>query len=243
MKTFEDYGIRLNRQHGQTKTTCPQCSSMRKKPKDPCLSVNIDEGAWNCHNCGWAGGLGHKQDGFAQFKTKVVISMPSTDLPDKVVEWFAGRGITKEVIIANKIGYEKTWMPAADGEVMAITFPYFKRGEVVNIKYRDGKKNFKQVKDGEKVFYGMDGFTGTEAIIVEGEMDKLSLDTVGFKTALSVPDGAPAPSTKNYETKFSYLDSCADLIEPLTKIIIAVDNDEAGKTLEAELVRRVGPER
>src|SRR5580704_14368105 len=42
-------------------TTCPQCSHNRKEAhqKLKCLSVKIDaDGAcFNCHHCGWSGGL------------------------------------------------------------------------------------------------------------------------------------------------------------------------------------------
>ena len=47
---LQDYGINTKgRIAGQFKTTCPKCSHGRKKKSDPCLSVNIDEGVWNCH--------------------------------------------------------------------------------------------------------------------------------------------------------------------------------------------------
>ncbi len=40
---------------GNHKTLCPQCSHLRKKRKDPCLSVTIqtDRALLHCHNCGW----------------------------------------------------------------------------------------------------------------------------------------------------------------------------------------------
>ena len=42
--TLKDYGINTKgRVSGQFKTTCPKCSHTRRKKKDPCLSVNIDE--------------------------------------------------------------------------------------------------------------------------------------------------------------------------------------------------------
>ena len=50
--TFEENGIFVKGTSGQEKIQCPQCSSSRKKTSDPCLSVNIDEGVWNCHHCG-----------------------------------------------------------------------------------------------------------------------------------------------------------------------------------------------
>lgn len=42
---------------GNQKTICPKCSAQRKNPRDPCLSVLIedDHAIYNCHNCGWKG--------------------------------------------------------------------------------------------------------------------------------------------------------------------------------------------
>ena len=39
-------------------------------------------------------------------------------------------------------------------------------------------------------------------------MDKLSLEEIGIKNCVSVPDGAPNPGTKNFNNKFSYIDNC-----------------------------------
>ena len=50
-------GIRLRKRSGQEKTTCPQCSEGRRKKTDPCLSVSISQGDYNCHNCGWKGNV------------------------------------------------------------------------------------------------------------------------------------------------------------------------------------------
>lgn len=53
---FSSIGIDLKgRKSGQFSTTCPHCSHQRKKKKDPCLSINIDEGLYRCHHCGWKG--------------------------------------------------------------------------------------------------------------------------------------------------------------------------------------------
>lgn len=249
--TFADHGIHINRDHGQVKTTCPKCSPTRRKHKDPCLSVDIDERVWNCHHCGFSGSLKEKREVRQISKatrpemkpTDTEINPPSTSLSEKVLEWFEGRGIPETILQRNGIGYECVFMPGAGGEVNAIAFPYFKGGLVVNVKHRDSSKNFRQVKDGEKVFYGLDDVDGEEAIIVEGEMDKLSIEAAGFKNCLSVPDGAPSPTAKNYEAKFSYLEACSDLLNRLKKIIIAVDSDAPGRKLEEELIRRLGPEK
>ena len=114
----------------------------------------------------------------------------------------------------------------------------------MNLKYRSLEgKHFRQVKDAEKILYGVDDLTEDWAVIVEGECDKLALAVSGITNAVSVPDGAPPAGSKPSDTKFEYLVNCAEPLRALTKIILAVDNDPPGKTLEEELARRLGPER
>ena len=43
---------------GELRTTCPQCSPNRRNPGKS-LSVNVREGIWYCHYCGWRGSLTH----------------------------------------------------------------------------------------------------------------------------------------------------------------------------------------
>ena len=59
MGSFAELGIDLKgKTTGQQKTLCPKCSHTRSKnPKEPCLSVNIDEEVYKCWHCGWEGGL------------------------------------------------------------------------------------------------------------------------------------------------------------------------------------------
>ena len=58
MLSFDDFGIDVRgTTSGNVKTLCPKCSPEREKKNEPCLSVNIDMEAWNCHHCGWTGCL------------------------------------------------------------------------------------------------------------------------------------------------------------------------------------------
>ena len=41
----------------------------------------------------------------------------------------------------------------------------------------------------------------------EGELDKLALEVAGFLNVVSVPDGAPTPGSKEYTSKFDFLES------------------------------------
>lgn len=56
---LSEFGIQLKTyRHGNQKSRCPKCSHLRKKQRDPCLSVEIgnDGIRFNCFNCGHHGG-------------------------------------------------------------------------------------------------------------------------------------------------------------------------------------------
>lgn len=243
MKAFADFGIELRPgANGETKTTCPRCSESRKKSKYPCLNVNVEQGIWNCWHCGWSGTL--KSGEWQRPEIRKVYRKPdyvanSTGLPAKVVEWFAERGITEAVIKRHQIGYGAIYMPQIEEETTAIQFPYLRGGEVINVKYRDGRKNFRMAAGAERVLYGINDIAET-TIWVEGEMDKLALEVAGYPNAVSVPDGAPAPDSKSYESKFDFL--AAPELSIVKSHILAVDNDTPGKRLQEELSRRLGAE-
>jgi twinkle protein len=88
-----------------------------------------------------------------------------------------------------------------------------------------------------------------DVIIVEGELDKLSLEEAGFRRVVSVPDGAvarvkegPLPAAGE-ETKFSYLQSAWPALRAATRVLLATDNDAPGAALADELARRIGREK
>lgn len=167
-----------------------------------------------------------------------------TALPSKVVDWFQEeRGISQKVLDLHKIGYGSVFMPQMNQEVNAIQFPYYLSNEIVNIKYRDGNKNFRMEKGAERVLYGLNDINEFCTVIVEGEIDKLSCAEAGYHNCVSVPDGAPSENTKNYSTKFAFLESAEQQVGEVLKWVIAVDNDAPGVLLKNELVRRFGPEK
>lgn len=218
----------------QTYSTCPECSPTRKKSSEKCLSTNTETGAFLCHHCGYKGCVNTADTHTTTHKEYSKPIPPSTDLTPEIVAFFVQRGIPQNILERNKIGFNK-------GE---ISFPYFKNGEIVNIKYRTMDKKFRQEAGAEKIFYGLDDIVGQyTVIIVEGEIDKLSFEVAGYTNVLSVPDGAPLPTAKSYESKFNYIENCEKELHGIKKIIIAVDSDAPGKKLEEELTRRLGPER
>lgn len=250
MKAWADFGITFSATAAgpEVYTICPQCSPHRKKKTVKCLSVNIEKDCWICHHCDWRGalktGVEDRSNPYAwKAKTYRTPEIKWTDLPDKVVSWFASRGITEQVLRRNKIAYEIVYMPQLEAETSAIRFPYFRNGELINVKSRDGKKNFRMESGAERIFYGMDDVDGEIAVIVEGEIDKLSMEVAGLKQCISVPDGAPSPKSKDYSSKFEFLENCEEWLSQIKTFVLAVDNDEPGKVLQEELARRLGKEK
>lgn len=252
MKSFDDFDISIPAgRTGEVATTCPQCSPHRQKnPKARCLSVNTEKGVWHCNHCDWAGtlkeGIKDRSNPFANKPKTYRKPVYNSVAPDtgKILEWFAARGIPAGVVRRNRISIGNVYMPQTESVVPAIRFPFFRNGEVVNIKSRDKEKNFRMETGAERILYGMDDAAGHDTlIIVEGEIDKLSIETAGFTNCVSVPDGAPPPKSKDYTSKFSFLESCDEFLASFKKIILAVDNDAPGQKLEEELARRLGAER
>jgi hypothetical protein len=84
MTTFSDYGIHIDESKGgNQKVPCPKCSSSRKKSSDPCLSVNADEGVYNCHHCEFKGSIKSDNDGNA--KNKIIATYDYKDESDNLL--------------------------------------------------------------------------------------------------------------------------------------------------------------
>jgi twinkle protein len=226
---------------GKTQGICPLCSADRKpkNQKAKCASYDWERGLGTCHNCNSTFQLHtYKRKGdidkVYERPKDAVVKPPAS----KVVEWFKSRGISQQTLTDLKVGEGAEYMPQTGKTENTIKFNYFMGGDLINIKYRDGRKNFKLYKGAEKIFYNIDSIIGYEyCIIVEGEMDVLALHEAGVTNAISVPNGATL-NTNNLE----YLDNCIDYFEDKEKVILAVDSDEAGQALQQELIRRLGSE-
>lgn len=245
-KTLEDYGINVpSNRGGDVYVTCPQCSKDRRKKNAKCLSVNVDKGVWICHHCGWTGGIDDgARRGLADHWRKPDYRRPAPVVEkssDKMMGWFAKRGIPEDVVRRNGIVTTTIYMPQVEEEVSAIAFPFKRGDETINHKYRDHAKNFRMDAGAERVLFGLNDI-GPTTVIVEGEMDKLSMEVAGIPSCVSVPDGAPVPTAKDYSAKFDFLSADIERLSVVTKWIIAVDNDAAGQRLDDELSRRLGRE-
>ena len=248
MNTTEINGFLIDKfnQHGlpegKTQGICPLCSLDRqpKNQKANCASYDWERGLGTCHNCNKTFQLHSYQRKGSSDKIYVRPTTPDfiEEVSTNVEKWFDGRGISKNTLKELKVTEGAEFMPQTGQMENAIHFNYFIGDQLINVKYRDGRKNFKLYKGAEKVFYNINSVVGYEyCVIVEGEMDVLSLHEAGIENVVSVPNGA----TLN-NNNLDYLDNCIDYFTDKDKIIIAVDDDDAGQALQQELVRRLGAE-
>ena len=220
-------------------SVCPLCSHDRKKKSDKCAKLDWKTGLGKCFHCDEVFQL-HT---FKSKKQERVYQKPNfnnkTELSDNLVKWFEGRGISQPVLKTAKITEGSEWMPQTKKEENTIQFNYFRNNELVNVKYRDGRKNFKLHKDAEKIFYNYDlAKTHDDIIIVEGEIDALSYIQAGILNVVSVPNGSTIGNVN-----LDYLDNSIEIFENKARYYLSMDDDEAGQNVQKELIRRLGAEK
>ncbi|KAJ9673502.1 hypothetical protein PVL29_023204 [Vitis rotundifolia] len=211
---------------------CPACKGGYSMEKSLSLSITLDRNCavWTCHRgkCGWRGDTQAFVNGGSSYGrlNQITKIKPKREITEKSLGL---EPLCREFIIA---------------------FTYRRNGVLVSCKYWDVNKNFWQEEDTEKIFYGVDDIKeASDIIIVEGEIDKLSMEEAGFYNCVSVPDGAPGSvSTKVFKSdeediKYQYLWNCKEYLEKASRIILATDGDSPGLALAEELARRLGRER
>ena len=232
---WEDIEVKGNRTGSKT-TTCPLCSHTRKKKKDNCLSVDFNLGKAYCHHCGAVS----FEDDDRQAESIRVYQLPNQDwhnytsLSDGLVKWSEDeRRIKQKTLMHFGITEEKQYIPQVGKEQNCIVFNYFEGGQVVNKKYRDGRKNFTQSKGGKPIFYNINSIVGSKSVyIVEGEFDVLALYEIGITNAISLPSGA--------NDNDDYWQNSKDYLTEVEEYIIAVDNDDKGHQIREKIAHRLG---
>ena len=218
--------------NGENNMPCPNCSPNRKKSKDNCMSYNGAKGMGTCYHDGCTF---YKYEPKEQAETYELPQWQNfTSLTDSQVKGFEKRMIGQTTLQKMNVSTRLEWLPKAKSEVQAVSFPYYKAGELINIKFRGPGKDFKTAKDAELIWYNFDAIKeNSEIIIVEGEFDALSFIQEGIENVISVPNGVNS------------LAACLKLedFEHITKIYLAVDQDTAGLKLESELLEKFGSKR
>ena len=254
VKKLKETGIKLEdrdyTKEDPQKMFCPDCHKKRKKhPTDKPLAVYWNSCYAKCFNCGSefffgkTEKIGHQPTKKPTMKKetkeyKKPAKLTNETAPDeKVLAWFASRGIPAEVVTQEGITQAARSFPQTSQVEKCIVFPYTVEGELVNRKYRTARKHFMLEAGAELVPWRIDHIRDTpECIITEGEMDALSFIVAERKDVISVPNGA--------QKNLTWLDRFIEThLENKERIYIAADTDAKGLDLRAELVRRFGEEK
>jgi twinkle protein len=229
---------------------------------DP-LSVNMDEGIWNCHHCDWTGGLneGTEHRPFRKAYTPKIYTVPIVRRPEgpatqqltvDALKMLKARGIDAKTAIDAGVFVTDHYFGKLQTSVPALCFPFTKNGVTVNAKYRPvdptgndpDLKTFAQESNAEPVWYGLDWCKDQpQVIIVEGEFDALAFRQAGFDAVLSVPSGSPGTLQKEYTKRFEFFPSGEKVLEQAAVVYIAIEKDQAGNIMAEELARRIGKEK
>ena len=232
---------------------CPDCSTERKKSNSKDCVVTRKEDGWvyHCHHC--------DSSGFIPFKTyrkpesnviPMIKPIAVGTMQDKHYDFLKTRGISKETADSVGVFSAEKWFNKLDKVADAVAFPYYKDGKLISAKYRSiESKDFMQDAGGAHDFFGIDSIDPSlPIVIVEGEIDALTLVECGIKNGLSVPSGAPmkvrdGKIDASEDKKFSFVWSANEILQAAPYVIIATDTDTAGQALAEELARRIGKDR
>ena len=218
---------------------CPYCKGGEKRDKGT-FALNTVKLTYNClrGKCGVKGTFWKLCKDFNEnvsrdrdIDTKTYTEQKKDwEIPQSpVMEYMQSRGISKPVVLARGVG-EK------DGNII---FPYYENDKIVLIKYRkpggngNGPKSWRG-SGGKAVFWGMEDCNPDyPLVIVEGEIDALTLDECGIPNVVSVPSGAK---------DLNCVTNCWDWMTQFKKIIIWGDKDIPGQEMVDELVKRLSEE-
>ena len=91
-----------------------------------------------------------------------------------------------------------------------------------------------QAHNTQPILFGMDMCAFSQPLIItEGQIDCLSMYEAGIRNVVSVPSGC---------SNLDWIDTCWDWLERFQSIILFGDNDEPGRKMVREVVRRLDPD-
>lgn len=229
--------------------------------KTPSFKVTAAKGIFKCFGCGKSGDgidflMQHENINYVKAirmiaeRYNIPVEESETKKYDRplprlekirpeTIRYFESRGISNNTLLRFNITESREMMPKGGANTPVICFNYIKDEQLVNIKFRGKDKDFAMSRNAELIFYNLDSLNNeTTAIIVEGEIDCLSLHEAGIYNVVSVPNGAGLG-----KQQLKYLDNCWQYFDDKEKIILFTDNDEPGNRLADELSRRLGRDR
>ena len=257
--SFEELGIQTKPGKVRYSTICPKCNDLRSHHKNQsCLTVNDEPGNrwWHCNHphCGWSGNL----DVYDKYVKVLEKSNMPSQIPNvysrEVMDYWKVRGIDYRIALKERI-FEFN----LNGKTI-IGFPFYMNNTLVNVKYLNfkWKKGDKEPKwwqlnkeYGTKIIpWGMQSlqFAPEEQKVIiwtEGELDRLTWMTAGYRNVLSEPQGAPNVNSNDFKEKFAYVNDVyfKSVIKDIDLIIFSTDGDEPGIKLREHLSLYFGKDR
>jgi twinkle protein len=239
----------------QARVACPECSYERKKynQKDFDITAKADGWKYHCHHCKIGGFVPlNKTTTYRRAESNVIPmrTLDTTKLQTQHYDFLKTRGISERIADEMKLFPAEKYFQRLEKKTDAIGFPYFRNGQFVSAKYRSiESKDFTQDAGGAQDFFGIDKIDmSLPVIIVEGEIDALTLLECGLKNVLSVPSGAPMKVSDgkvdaSEDKKFAFVWNAVDVLNQVPYVTIATDTDTAGQALAEELARRIGKDK
>jgi twinkle protein len=236
------------------RTACPLCSSDRKKNRSKDMNLlRKEDGAvmYTCHHCGSNGSvwLPNTTPGF-KLNAVPAPSIVQNRLEQQHLDFLASRGISKATAEKMRLFSAEKFFGKLEKMADCIGFPYYRDSALVAVKYRAiEEKAFTQSEGGAHDFFAIDTVEkGRPIVIVEGEIDCLTLIEAGIPNVVSVPGGAPVKVSDGKidpenDKKFSFIWNAKELLDAAPYIVLATDQDAPGQALAEELARRIGKEK
>ena len=219
---------------------CPICHGGENQDKHT-FAINLTEGVYVCKR-GSCGARGRFEELAQRFGERADILRPSSrpkkqfvlpdvdirPLTDEIISYFDRRKISKDTLNAFGVGSDDT------GNII---FPFYRDGGLVYVKYRaprkpQGKEKKEWQEPGTRpILFGIDMCSFSQPLIItEGQVDCLSLYEAGARNVVSVPSGC---------SNLDWIDHCWDWLERFKTIILFGDNDDPGKMMVQEVVKRL----
>ena len=233
---------------GQHKIHCPSfdCRDRKKKNlKTLAVKVDYDGFVYYCHHCDFRGSENKKKKVEVEPMT-VMKDIQEKDLSINSLQWLSDRGISEDTAKKLDLKTAKNYITSVGSETECLIFPYTNKGHVYASKIRSISDKGFACNGSPQSFFNIDNIdTSQPLVVVEGEMDTLAVIQAGYDNVVSVPNGSvmkvvDGEIDPQSDGKFRFIWNAKEVIENTEKIIIATDNDSAGKAMSEEMARRIG---
>lgn len=215
---------------------CPICK--KERAGNPDFTINILKGVYFCHSTGESGTLEQlKKDYDFDFNLRDIHPQEKEQKPkrdfNKIFEQYADKHLNTEWLeYLSSRGISPKYLKqfCRLGKNNSMTIPITDKKNIIGIKYRTIDKKISSEK-GSQTDYLMNWQNVTTfdyLIIVEGEIDLLSVIEAEYDNVVSLPFGA---------TNIKSIENQKEWIEQFSKIIIATDNDKAGEESRNKIIK------